>query len=172
MGISTIVSFATGIVSSFLKNWLQEKKLDKENDRELARIDREAKVTAAEFNGKERIAKVEQETTKDINDSKNLIAALKHDKASYLNNINITDIKEITFFGPTLIFLLGMVDVVRGMLRPVATIWGLTWVSGLVKQPPTGMEKVIIYASIDLTALMVGYWFGDRMKEVASKLKG
>jgi len=174
--LTTFLSPLLGFAGSFLKGWQDEKKADREHERELQQLAAEKEIINLENQGKANVANIERETQADIEGSKNLRAAIKADKASYISGIKISEFIPLESTGKFIIWALAMVDVARGCVRPFCTAWGMGLLSIMVWKAidgsalPTGISgDTIIIAAINYIGVMLGFWFGDKMQRKNKK---
>ena len=127
-------------------------------------------IAIIEQEGRERLTEMEGEITLRQEDMKNLANAFNNDRATYLPPGAAVNNKIV-------IFMLALVDFIRGMIRPaitvflVYTLWHLnvSTLTALQKLSPSAIDLLlpnIVEAStfgvIQLALTAVGYWFGSR----------
>lgn len=162
---------ATGILGSLISLAGEFKKI-KEQHRHEERM-QEIAIRSMEIEAKLKLEQtaVEGEIKEELAALETLRASYGHDKATYFK---YTGIKWIDGMGG---FLFGLVDFVRGMIRPVITI-GMALVAVEVhneliammdrmQQPLTQDQAATIYANLNnvilyITTTVILWWFGTR----------
>lgn len=162
--------------------------LNHKNALELRRV--ELEIQASEYSGKKELATVDGETKRalaDIESNARQAAALENRLATEFTSeqesvrASMANDKASYFTGPSTGFvgvLLGIVDFIRGLIRPVLTIYlvvlltyAFWWIQQLVaKMGATQFTQVeikdltaqIVGAVIYLCTVSVVWWFGTR----------
>lgn len=154
--IEAILGPLVGILGSVATNWLKlkERKLDIERARIQGEID--LRIMEAEHKYTVERVKVQADAATQASADRAFADSYSHDRAAYGG---------------------GVVDTIRGMVRPVLTAYllvlatWLTWVSwDLIGGPRVGLsvaDALDIFRStvrhiLALSAMAVGWWFGDR----------
>ncbi len=149
--MSPAILAAIGTVLQTLLGW-GTKALDaKVTERELALQvqlqNGELELVRAKAAGDAAVQQIKSNADIAIADSNGLIASLQADKASYDNKF---------------------VDIVRGLVRPVLTVYGFAFVTVFVWEyvdEETAKQAIplLVTMLVDVTALMLGWWFGARV---------
>jgi len=188
--IGTIVSSvlaggATGLIGVVAQRWAdyKNKQLDlqrekQQQDFELSKRDKDAVIMEKEWAGRTRVAEVEAGAAMDTAESAAFAQSFQHDKATY--SIGAID-KLRGGWGQLMRFLLGLVDVFRGLVRPGLTTY-LCWLTtlmylhatsligaGLTTTQAFDLVKMIVATVLYLTTTCVLWWFGTRNKQAAPK---
>ncbi len=148
---SLLTGGATGLIGSVLSGGVEYFKQRQKNAHELLLMDAERKTLELEIAGSERVAIIEGETKQQIEESRLLATSIRADKATYSHGNS-----------PWLV----LVDVVRGLTRPVLTAFlgvfmMVLWFS---------TEDAAIHSQISATVLYIAttcffWWFGTRVKQ-------
>lgn len=187
--IGTIISSilaggATGLIGVVAQRWAdyKNKQLDLQLEKqrgelELAKRDKDAVILAQEWAGRVRVADVEAGAKMDEAESKAFSASFQHDKAAYSTGA-LDKLKG--WWGQLMRFLLGMVDVIRGLVRPGLTVYlcvvtTLMYLEAsrrlcatdLTAAQALELVKMIVATVLYLTTTCVLWWFGTRNKQAA-----
>lgn len=121
-----------GLVGTALKQW-QERK-EREADRahqiamrqvDLAEMEKEAQLrlrqTETEIAGRREVANIEAQAARDVAAAATQQASFAHDKATYTGGAVMRLLRG--FWGGLAAFMLVLVDVARGMIRPATTVY-------------------------------------------------
>lgn len=175
-GVSAILGGVFGGVLSWFKGWqedrheakmvelkMQDKALDRQH--ELACMDREAESA-------ERLALIRSEGEQSVAELSALEQAIKAEaRGATWSKAALGNLQG--FWAGLVAFLLAMVDVVRGLTRPVITAYlvGLvtvmfvqlmTKVTGIDSNQAFTLVLRIVDMVLFLTCTAVGFWFGSR----------
>ena len=167
--VGNIITSVTNFKSQKLKNIHDEKIIELETKAMLAKVEAGIKVTKAKVTGE--IDKLEEKTYKE-----NIVKANK----TLLSKDVITKLfehKGTKWLGAILTFLLGIVDVLKGFIRPVLTVYlvvltsWLTYYSATILSAKESLlsasEASAIFSKVTdiviyLTVSVVTWWFADR----------
>lgn len=187
---------ATGLLGVLIQRFFDMKnkaqdieviKLQHANAVELRRV--ELEHVAAEFEGRRQIAVAEGDAREAVAEQDRLAreaeaearsseASYGHDKSTYYQGPIKSDSWYVTLLNSVINFLMGLVDVLRGSIRPALTVYltGLLtftflWVQKLVDkmgvqqftpQEAKDLTWQIVGSVIYLTTVSVVWWFGTR----------
>lgn len=182
---SVLAGGATGILGVIAqriadyKNKQLDLALEKQRgELELAKRDKDAAIMAQEWAGRTRVAEVEAGAVVDAAEAQAFAASFQHDKATYSDGV--LD-KLRGWWGQLLRFLLGFVDVIRGIVRPGLTIYLCVITTmmyadaqrlvgaGLTAAQALDLVKMIVATVLYLTTTCVLWWFGTRNRQAAPK---
>jgi len=204
MLLETILGGVTGLVGNVVSSIFKFKtaKLDMEatklkNTHELAMIDAETRAMIEEAKANIKITQAQVEGAIEIEDSKAFMEAQKQGNKILLDNQWVTALlnvenkwaKIVTVPIASLISILfGFVDFLRGIIRPVLTVYlcgvttWVTWMAWQIMQAHgigmTAVQATVIFNDVTsivtyLTVSCVTWWFGDRrMAKTIMELKG
>ncbi len=179
---SILAGGATGLLGSVISVWgaFREKKEQNQHEQKM----QELALRAMELEAKLKLDQtiVEGDIKEELAALETMRASYAHDEARYFK---YTGVKWIDGMGG---FLFGLVDFVRGMIRPLITI-GMAFVvveihNELLRlmenlpQPLTPAEAAEIYSNLNNTVLYIAttvilWWFGARYAEkTAARLAG
>jgi hypothetical protein len=186
MILSSILGIISGVGGSALTSILNLKTQKEKNKHELNLISAETNAMIAETESNIKIAEVKTKGLIEIADNKTFSLSQQFGNKVNVSNELIEKLFEkkwTTFFGVLLVFLLGIIDVIRSAMRPAITI-ALTFITAyitynsieIVMQDNTlftsGQIFQLISSIIYLTFTVIGWWFGKRtMEKFNSKLK-
>ncbi len=179
---SILAGGATGLIGVIAQRWAdyKNKQLDitAAKDRmahEAVMRDKDAAILSQEWAGRTRVAEVEAGATIDATEAQAFTASFQHDKAAY--SVGAID-KLKGWWGQCMRFLLGLVDVIRGLVRPGLTVYlcAVTTLMYLEASQRLGAEdltaaqalelvKMIVATVLYLTTTCVLWWFGTRNKQ-------
>jgi hypothetical protein len=193
MLIETILGGVTGLIGNVVSGIFKYKntKLEMERDvlqnsHELALIDAETKAMIEEAKANIKITQAQVEGAIEIEDSKAFMEAQKQGNKTLLDNQWVNALlsvenkwaKLITVPIASLISILfGFVDFLRGIIRPVLTVYlcgvttWVTWMAWEIMQAHgvalTAVQATVIFNDVTsivtyLTVSCVTWWFGDR----------
>ena len=173
---------ATGLIGVGIQRWfdfknkeadLELQKLKYAQDLELKKLDLQA--MDKEWAGRVQVAKTEAEAAVDVAASKAFEASYRPEARSYSQGVPVGK------FGA---FLLVVLDLFRGSVRPALTVYlcvltTFIWRQAhfvLEKQPLTpqdaiGIWHLIVQTILYLTTTCVLWWFGTRNRQSAPRLK-
>lgn len=182
---SILAGGATGLLGVVAQRWAdyKNKQLDlalekQRGELELAKRDKDAVIMAQEWAGRTRVAEVEAGAVVDTAEAQAFAASFQHDKATYSDGV--LD-KLRGWWGQLLRFLLGLVDVIRGIVRPGLTIYLCVITTmmyadaqrlvgaGLTAAQALELVKMIVATVLYLTTTCVLWWFGTRNRQAAPK---
>ena len=182
---SILAGGATGLLGVIAQRWAdyKNKQLDlalekQRGELELAKRDKDAVIMEKEWAGRTRVADVESNAKMDTAESQAFAASFQHDKATY--SVGALD-KLRGWWGQLLRFLLGLVDVIRGVVRPGLTIYLCVITTlmyadahrlvggGLTATEALDLVKMIVATVLYLTTTCVLWWFGTRNRQAAPK---
>lgn len=181
---SAFAGGATGLLGNLFTGWMKIKQKKQDNEHELAlrAADREEmrleadlhlKQTRVEVEGRIAVATTEAEAAKDIAASELREASYDHDKASYSAGI-IAKLRLTGFWGGIAGFLLLMVDVLRGLIRPLGTVAAFVimvdiayTLNSMEQMDPTSDQAWTLFVTVVDTIIYLSvtsytWWFGDR----------
>jgi len=193
MLIETILGGVTGLLGNVVSGIFKYKntKLEMERDvlqnsHELAMLDAETKAMIEEAKANIKITQAQVEGAIEIEDSKAFMEAQRQGNKLLLDNQWVTALlsvenkwaKIITVPIASLISILfGFVDFLRGIIRPVLTVYlcgvttWVTWMAWEIMQAHgvalTAVQATVIFNDVTsivtyLTVSCVTWWFGDR----------
>jgi len=159
---------ATGLVGSVISRFADFKLEKMRGEQKLLMVDKETEAMKIESEFNYRIAETEAETERDVSADLALSSSYGEDKSSYLAAAS----------GPVTKFFMGIVDFLRGLIRPATTIYllGLTtliayqlheiisWSDMMTIQEAYDMWREVISTVLYLTTAAVLWWFGSRPK--------
>jgi hypothetical protein len=204
MLIETILGGVTGIVGNVISGIFKYKssKLELEsikikNSHDLAMIDAETKAMIEEAKANIKITQAQVEGAIEIEDSKAFMEAQKQGNKTLLDNQWVAALLNVQSKWGKLIaipvasiisILFGFVDFLRGIIRPVLTVYlcgvttWVTWMAWEIMQAHgvalTAVQATVIFNDVTsivtyLTVSCVTWWFGDRrMAKTIMKMKG
>lgn len=172
---------ATGLIGVVLQRWAdyKNKQLDMQlesqrftNTVALRKVD--AEIMAQEWASKTEMAKVEATGRENVEDAKAFAASFKLEPERYSDGVKPTG---------WMAGLLVLVDVCRGLVRPILTVYlcGLTtyvWyqvrsvlaVEDLAAADVLDIWKMVVGTILYLTTTCVLWWFGTRNKQTVPTL--
>lgn len=167
--VGNIVTSITNLKTQKLKNSHEEKLIELKTKAMLAEVDAGIKVTKTKVAGE--ISKIEEQTFK-----ANITTANKPllEKGTISK---LLDHKGTKWLGAILTFLMGSIDVLKGAIRPVLTVYlvaltsWLTYYSATILSAKQGLltatEASGIFTKVTdivvyLTVSVVTWWFADR----------
>lgn len=148
---SVLTGGATGLLGTAISHVFSYFKEKQKNQQTLAIMKEDRETLKMEIEGRERVASIEAESAKDIADSKAFSTSMNSDKARYSSGNSKW---------------LVMVDVVRGLIRPVLTV-GLVIFVGIIwatSNDPT-IDKQVVATVLYVCTAAVLWWFGTRVKQ-------
>lgn len=162
----------TGLLGSVFTSIMDYKKMGKqyEHEEEMARI--ETKHLQMEIERDVIVAKEEATARMEEAESRVQEASYDADERRYVPTSAVKKSKVVTLF-------MGIVDFLRGMIRPVVTIYVcgvVTWVAlkvfeiweasgGKLDQAQAfELVQLIVLGLLYLTFMVLGWWFGSRSK--------
>lgn len=170
--ISTLISGGLiGVIGSIFTNIFDffKKRQDNKQEIELRRLD--IQMMDKEYQSRERIASINMETEMEKSADAILTASYAADRATYANKSKL---------GPVSNFLMVLVDLIRGLVRPVMTaymVWEVHHMRGTVEQiiATTGLDAMTAPVAMDIYQMIVDmtlflaaasftWWFGTRLK--------
>jgi hypothetical protein len=148
---SVLTGGATGLLGTAISHVFSYFKDKQKNQHTLAIMREERETIKMEIEGRERVASIEAESAKDIAESKVFAASMNADKARYSSGESQW---------------LVMVDVVRGLIRPVLTI-GLVIFVGIIwaTSDNPAIDNQIVTTVLYVCTAAVLWWFGTRVKQ-------
>jgi len=167
--VGNIVTSITNLKVQKLKNVHEEKLIELETQAMLAKTDADIRITEAKVKGK--LDQIESETYKEN---------IKVGNKGLLEKGTIAKLFEgkwTKWLGVLLTFMLGIVDVLKGFIRPILTLYlvGLTswltyYAAGILSSKEAllgASEASIIFRNVTeiviyLTVSVVTWWFADR----------
>lgn len=180
MIVEGLVGVITGLVGNALTSWtnLRTQKLKNEHDLAMVKAESEAMRLEAEANIKVTETQVQGELMQleEMNYGKNLELANKSTVSNKLVE-KLFDNKWTTWLGSILVFLLGIVDFLKGLMRPGLTLYlvgltsWITWYASEILSTKQELMDVLTAAAlfdkvtdivIYLTVSVVTWWFADR----------
>lgn len=180
-GFTALFGGITGIVGAWIRNKhdlevmrFQSAEAAKGRQHDLDLIEREAASA-------EKIALIQYDETRLTADSNSLQASIESESQGATWSKDWSS-KIKGFWAGLIAFLLALVDVIRGLIRPVITgalVWQtheifvtiLTFVGGLGGLPQATASTVIVRVVdmiLYLTCMAVGWWFGSRGQAIPS----
>ncbi|WFS64019.1 hypothetical protein LF599_07600 [Pseudodesulfovibrio thermohalotolerans] len=172
-GLSSILSGGVlGVIGSVITNITDTIKRKQEFSQAIEMRKLDIQVMDKEWEYKDRAATREQEVAQEISADDLREASYANDKQEYSTNVKT---------GPFTGFLLVLVDVVRGLIRPGLTIF-LIWavwdtraevrgimdavnLSGMTASQALGIYGTIVDMILFLGSTAVTWWFGTRPKK-------
>lgn len=172
----------TGLLGTCFTSFVNFKMEQQKNEHELKMIDAETKAMVAEAEANIKITETKTAGEIKIAEMDAFVASMGHGnkdllKTSYVNKLVDSQSRVPRFIGTMIVFLLAMVDFLRGLARPLITYYLLflaTWITialhsfikGMEQAPgPDGMVALynnVILAMLYLTVTVISWWFGDR----------
>ncbi|NOR70007.1 MAG: hypothetical protein GQ532_10005 [Methylomarinum sp.] len=148
---SLLTGGATGLLGSLFSGVLSFFNQRQKNAHDLLLMEAERQTLELEIAGTERVAIIESETAMDIQESRLLATSIRSDKASYSNGHSAW---------------LVLVDVVRGLTRPVLT----AFLGGFMMVLWFSTEDAVLESQITSTVLYIAttcffWWFCTRVKQ-------
>jgi len=173
-----------GVVLQRLFDWLhvreqaKQRAADQQFELEKRRIDIE--ITKSEWEGRVKVAATEADAAKDVAESQAFGASLLKEPERYA-----TGDRPQGALGTLGWFLLALTDVLRGIVRPLLTVYLCaltTYVWWQVRQllsvedldPDRVLDvwKMVVGTILYLTTTCILWWFGTRNKQTAPKAMG
>jgi len=180
-GFGGIIGLAGSVFQHFLK--VKEKKADQAHELAMRQEDRKdmveesrlrVKEATVKVEGQAKIANIEMLAEELQAEEANVGRSYDNDKAAYSKWSGLTGA-----WGAFAKFMLAMVDVVRGFIRPAITTWGvctLTWLAysitqalgglpALVEKDPAqawSMLLTVVNAIVFIATTSGVWWFGSR----------
>lgn len=184
-GASTIISSLLGSVSGVVGHYFKAKEKKEKQSHELALIElsmkrdkQETELMLAEISANLEVTKVQTEGALLMEESKGFNpAVLGITKSKTLNNKAFEKLLEGNWFqkllGTVLAFMMGLVDIIRGLVRPILTFGSAAAIAYLIKTFTVGVadfddEKqlllltLVIDATVYVLTASVQFWFMDR----------
>ncbi|WP_320008468.1 hypothetical protein [Maridesulfovibrio sp.] len=171
-GVATIFQNIFGGISSWISEWQKRKTLALMHEQEMVMADKEIERLRAEGDVKVQQAREDRAMTETIIDGQNYQASLAHDAATYSRG------RDKSWAD----FLLVVADFVRGITRPVMTVF-LCWITWSTYQHFTGylsdnnvlvdpntaneMVRYIVTNTVFMSSAAVGWWFSSRPRNAA-----
>ncbi len=171
-GVATIFQNVFGGISSWISEWQKRKTLALMHQQEMVMADKEIERLRAEGDVKVQQAREDRAMTETIIDGQNYQASLAHDSATYSRG------RDKSWAD----FLLVVADFVRGITRPVMTVF-LCWITWSTYQHFTGylsdnnvlvdpntaneMVRYIVTNTVFMSSAAVGWWFSSRPRNAA-----
>lgn len=147
---SLLTGGATGLLGSLFTGVLEFFKQRQKNEHDLALMMEERKTLELEIQGRERVAVIEGETAQQIEDSRLLAASIRSDKATYSDGTSNW---------------LVVVDVVRGLTRPVLTAFlGVFMMVLWFSTDDAKLQDQITSTVLYIATTCYFWWFGTRVK--------
>ena len=167
---------ATGLIGSVISTWGELKKIKEENRHRETMADKDLAIAKAEVEGKIQVARTEADAAVAVADADLQAKSYEHDRATYSTGA-ISGLRG--WWGQCARFLLVFVDISRGLIRPLETIYFtglatyLTLVAGEVLRAQ-GQEDMKMFAAaivpqiflaiLYITTTIIFWWFGARQK--------
>ena len=169
---SLIAGGLTGVLGSLFSNVLDVVKIWQKNKFELSKMEYDLKVMDREYQYHIEMKNIDAETKRDVADADLMGRSYAHDASAYSVGREIKS--------PILTGALVVVDLIRGLIRPVMTaillvvLWetrmevkGILDAAGIEGIGP--MQAIIIYgrlvdAIIFMSSSAILWWFGTRVK--------
>lgn len=184
-GASTIISSLLGSVSGVVGHYFKAKEKKDKQAHELALIEmnmrrdkQESDLMLAEITANLEVSKVETEGKLLLEESKGFNEAIADiSKSKTLENKAFEKLLDGNWFqkllGTILAFFMGIVDIIRGLVRPVLTFGSAAAIAYLIKTFTVGVadfdnEKqlllltLVIDATVYVLTASVQFWFMDR----------
>lgn len=190
IGASFLSGGATGIIGVLAQryfDWKAEQlKLEAvkvNNQHALAMIEANGKLMDREWRGRAEVAKTEGDTARDVADAAAFAASYNTEPKSFLESQKPVGGK----IGKTVYLLMGITDMVRGLVRPGLTVYLCVLTTliylraellidkhGMTMDSKDAFElvKYIIYSVLYLTTTVTLWWFGTRNKSEQPKMRG
>lgn len=203
MLIETILGGITGLIGNVVGGWfkLKQRKLDLDiqkmnNAHEVAMVKAETQAMIMEAKANIKVTQAQVEGAIEIEDAKAYIESQKQGNKALFSNKWIDALMEVKGWWRVLTlplasliaFLFGFVDFLRGLIRPLLTVYlcgvttWVTWMAWKIMQVEglslSAIQAVNIFQDTTsivtyLTVSCVTWWFGDRrMSKSIMKLKG
>lgn len=141
---------ATGLLGTVISHVFSYVKEKQKNEQTLSILREERELLKMEIEGRERVAHIEAESVKDVAESNAFSASFDADEARYSADGS---------------HWLVMVDVVRGLIRPILTLGLIIFVAiiwGTSDDPL--IDKQIVTTVLYVCTAAVLWWFGTRVK--------
>lgn len=184
-GASTLISSLFGSVSGVVGHYFKAKEKKEKQKHELALIElnmkrdkQDSELMLAEISVNLEVTKVETEGKLLLEESKGFNEAIAGiTKSKTLHNKAFEKLLDGNWFqrilGTILAFLMGTVDIIRGLVRPVLTFGSAAAIAYLIKTFTVGVanfdnEKqlllltLVIDATVYVLTASVQFWFMDR----------
>lgn len=151
---SVVTGGATGVIGAAISNGVEYVKRKQANAHELALLAEERENLKLEISGRESVARIQGESAVMVADASTLSASLTADRATYSDGGSRW---------------LVMVDVVRGLTRPLLTLAlvffvGILWGTSTDPTLDTRIAATVLY----LATAAVLWWFGTRPPKQSS----
>jgi len=148
---SVLSGGVTGLFGAGISSVIEYLKQKQKDQHELAMIQAERETLKLEIQGRERVADIQAETSRDIAESKAFSESLIADRASYSTGNSKW---------------LVLVDAVRGLTRPVLTLMLVVLTSVLwFTTDDQILQSQIVATVLYVTTASILWWFGSRMKQ-------
>ncbi|MBF0454965.1 MAG: hypothetical protein HQL72_09165 [Magnetococcales bacterium] len=149
-GLAILSGGATGLVGTAIEAVSGHFKAKQEHQQKLEMAREERTILELEIKGQERVASINAESQNQIAESQAMIASYKTDRATYS-----------TAGGSA--WLTG-VDVVRGLIRPLVTVYLLVLTTYIYihTQSKSSLESAVVDAVLYLTITGVTWYYGGK----------
>lgn len=172
-----------GLLGTALKQWQERKEREAERAHQIrmreadlqemrAEADLRLRQTEAEFEGRKAVADIEAQAARDVAAEATRQASYGHDKATYAGSWAGRLLKG--FWGALAGFLLVLVDVARGVIRPATTVYLLVIISVMAWQLHVLVQTFgavtpeqawplymrVVDAIVFMTMTALTWWFG------------
>lgn len=176
MTLSAIAGIISGIGGSLVSNLFNLFTSKERNRHELAMGDLRIKELQAESAAAVQRIQIESEVQQELAAQESFNLSQRYGNKSLINSEMIELLfrsRWTTWLGSILVFIMGIVDILRAAMRPAITIV-LMYITGYItyqhlmildaKQDllDAAMLSMVIESIIYLTFTVVGWWFGDR----------
>jgi len=148
---SLLTGGATGLLGSLFSGVLSYFNQRQKNAHDLLLMEAERQTLELEIAGTERVAIIESESAMDIQESRLLATSIRSDKASYSDGDSAW---------------LVLVDVVRGLTRPILTAFlGIFMMVLWFSTEDTELQAQITATVLYIATTCFFWWFGTRVKQ-------
>lgn len=164
--MTAVLSFLTGIGGNLFTGVLDFFKEKQKNAHELAMMQEARETQRMEIEGQKEIASINAQKEKEVAAEASFQSSIAADRATYSDPHTLTG-----WAGQCAALLLVSVDWVRGMTRPVLTVWAVLFFShtanAMLSNPAADAKLVteMTEAVIATADMALGWWFGSRAQQ-------
>lgn len=176
MTLSAIAGIFSGVGGSLITNIFNFFNSKQKNKHELAMGELRIKEMQAESDANIKEIEIQSEIQKELAAQESFNISQKYGNKSLVNSEMIKllfESKWTAWLGSILVFVMGIVDIIRAFIRPGITIV-LMYITGYITYQhlqildanqallDQAMLMMVVESIIYLTFTVVGWWFGDR----------
>lgn len=161
--MTAVLSFLTGIGGNLFTGLLDFFKEKQRNEHELAMMKEARETQRMEIAGQKEIAAINAQKEKEVARETSFQSSIAADRATYSDPHALTG-----WAGQAAGVLLVSVDWVRGMTRPILTVWAVLFFShtaNVMLSAPAADARLVAEmtnAVIATADMALGWWFGTR----------